>query len=271
MAKYIVSEQQLRKLIRLIVDRQQLHEGQLEKKLLSLKQVLDKIKDRVIIFLDTETTTLDPRKDFAQITEIAAVAYDVSSGKMLETFHMKVNLRDSTLERMAWEKDRIDGGNWKAGSKSVEDLLAMTKYREENATFSEEEDVLRQFREFVNRFAEGNPIIAAHNSRFDLYQIGKALERNNVDKLPRLAVVDTKVLTKNYLFPLLDILEKQGDSPEALELIAVLRPKKTYLNRLGNLGDAFKVSTEHWHSALADTQQLMGIFAKVIDFFSKHA
>ncbi len=37
--------------------------------------------------------------------------------------------------------------------------------------------------------------------------------------------------------------------------------------RLGHLGSAFEVSTEHWHSAIADAEQLAGITAAIIKFF----
>ena len=83
-------------------------EGQLERKKLDLKRVVDLIKNRVIIFFDTETTGLDPKKSFRLITEIAAVAYDTSTGERLGEFNRKALLTDPVKERMGKEKERSE-------------------------------------------------------------------------------------------------------------------------------------------------------------------
>jgi len=251
-----------------LVLRESLEEGQIEKTLLTLDQVVDKIKNKTLIFIDTETTTLDPKKSFAQITEIAGVAYDTNTGERLGEFNMKAKLTPATLSQIETEKGMKARGEWKEEHKTVEDLLGMTAYHTETVPYQEEAEMMEGFVDFINSFADRNPILVAHNARFDMYQIGKALERHKLPKMSIMPVVDTKALVKNYLQPLLSLMEKEGD-PAAEPLLRVLRPKKLFVNRLGNLGDAFQVSTKHWHSAIADTEQLAGILSSLINFFEE--
>ena len=252
-----------------LVLREALEEGQIEKTLLTLDQVVDKIKNKTLIFIDTETTTLDPKKPFAQITEIAGVAYDTNTGERLGEFNMKAKLTSATLSRIEREKDLKARGKWtNPDEKTIEELLGMTAYHTETVPYQEEKDMMEGFVDFINSFADRNPILVAHNARFDMYQIGKALERHKLPKMPTMPVVDTKALVKNYLHPLLSLMEKEGD-PAAEPLILALRPKKFFINRLGDLGTAFQVSTKHWHSAIADTEQLAGILSALINFFEE--
>jgi DNA polymerase III alpha subunit (gram-positive type) len=248
-----------------------LDEGQIERSLLNLEQLVDKLKDKTLIFLDTETTGLGPRNDYVMITQIAAVAYDTRSGKKIDQINYKANLSDAVKKRMENEAERVASGAWAAKYKdrlTIDQILKMTAYHSETAPRLEEKEMMEQFLNFIRNLESLNPLLVAHNARFDMYQIGKALERNNLPKLPRLPVVDTLTLNKNYFFPLLKIMEKQGD-PVAEPLIRILRPEKKFLNRLGNLGTAFQISTEHWHDALADVEQLAGILSKLVEFFEE--
>lgn len=257
--------------------RESLDEGQIEKKLISIEQIVDKLKDRVLIFFDTETTGLDPKRDFTMITQIAAVAYDSTSGEKVGQINIKAHLSDAVKARIADEAERVASGAWAErhpGRLTIDQILQMTAYHSESAPFREEKEMLEEFRGFIEGFSGRKPIIVAHNARFDMYQLGKAMERHKLARLAKLPVMDTMTLNKNYLFPLLSLLEK--DEPgsegraEAEPLLKVLRPQKRFLNRLGNLGAAFQVSTEHWHDALADVEQLAGILSKTIEFFKRH-
>jgi len=246
-----------------------LNEGQLEKSVPSLEQVVSMFKNKTFIFFDTETTTLDPKKDFAMITEIAGVAYDTNTGERLGEYNAKARLTAPVFARIKKEKEEKEAGTWSPNEKTVEDLFQMTNYYEQSAPYIEEEKLLTEFVEFVNDFADRSPILVAHNAKFDMYHIGKGLTRHKLPRMYRYPVLDTRALTTNYLFPLLSALEASTE-PEAMKLLTILRPAKRFVNRLGNLGDAFEVSTKHWHSALADTEQLSGILAAIITFMDKH-
>ena len=247
-------------------------EGQLERNKLDLKRVVDLIKNRVIVFFDTETTGLDPKRSFRLITEIAAVAYDTSTGERLGEFNRKALLTDPVKARIGREKEKIEKGEWPQGKKTIEDLLKMTSYHEGDTQYQEEKEMMQGFLNFVNSFQDKNPILVAHNAKFDMYQIGKSLEVHGLPKMPRYAVVDSLVITKNYLFPLLVAADKQAKGnldPEsqAAKLLKFVRPAKRFIANLGALGQGFQIDTKHWHSAIADTEQLAGILAKMIQFF----
>ncbi len=244
-------------------------EKSIDKSLFTLEQVISNLKDKTIIFLDTETTGVDPKREFTMITQIAAVAYDTNTGKKLGEINVKAHLTDAVKARMAEEAERIAAGTWPAEKPTVEKLLDMTSYFSETAPFKEENEMMEDFLVFVENYIDRSPLLVAHNARFDMQQINAALQRHELPKLPKFPVIDTMVLNKNYLFPLFTVLEKEGE-PAVQPLLKVLRPNKSFLNRLGNLGDAWNISTEHWHDALADVQQLAGILSATIKFFEKY-
>ena len=249
-------------------------EGKLERKKLDLRQVVELIKNRVIIFFDTETTTLDPKRSFRLITEIAAVAYDTSSGERLGEYNKKAHLTDEVKKRIEKEKARVERGE-KISGLAIEDILKMTAYYEGDVLFEDEKQMMQGFLDFVNGFASKNPILVAHNAKFDMYQVGKALESHGLPRMPTYSVVDSLVMVKNYLFPLLTAAEKKVKgtlSPESEEakLLTHLRPNRRFLSNLQSLGQAFEIDTKHWHSALADTEQLAGILSKLIQYFERN-
>lgn len=146
-----------------------LKEGQLEKATSSLEQLVSTFKNKTFIFFDTETTTLDPRKDFAMITEIAGVAYDSNTGEQLGQYNAKARLSPAVFARIKQENEEKEAGTWSPNEKTVEDLFHMTNYYEQSAPYIEEEKLLTEFVEFVNDFADRSPILTAHNARFDMY------------------------------------------------------------------------------------------------------
>jgi len=247
-------------------------EGKIERKKFDLKQLVDFIKNRVIIFFDTETTGLDPRRSFRLITEIAAVAYDTSTGQRLGEYSKKAHLTDPVKQRMEKEKQRKEKGEWPKDKPTIEDLLKMTAYHEGDVPYEEEKEMMKGFLDFVNSFADKNPILVAHNAKFDMYQVGKALETHGLPKMPRYNVADSVVIAREYLFPLLVAQEKEAKgtlNPESelAHLLKAVRPQKRFSAKLISLGQGFKVDTKHWHSAIADTEQLAGILARMIQFF----
>lgn len=246
-----------------------LAEGQVEKRKLNLGEIVTKFKNKTFIFFDTETTGLDPKRDFALITEIAGIAYNSNTGECLGEYNAKSRLTEPVYSRMKHEKEEQVAGNWPPTKPTIEDIFKMTNYYEQSAPYVHEEQLLTEFVDFVNDFADKSPILVAHNARFDMYYIGKALSRHKLPRMYRYPVLDTKALTQNYLFPLLTKLQNSKD-PEVQKLLVSLRPAKKFMNRLGNLGDGFEISTEHWHSAIADTEQLAGILAAIISFMDRH-
>lgn len=259
-------------------------EGQFEKRKYTLRQAVDQIKNRVIIFFDTETTGLSPKAYYRLITEIAAVAYDTSTGERLGEYNKKAILSRAVHNRMKYEKERVAAGTWDEKQpdpakkrKTLEDILKMTAYEEGDTPKIEEKEMMQGFLDFVNQFSDRNPILCAHNAKFDMYQIGKALEVSGLPKMPTYRVVDSLILSRNYLTPLLQAQEGaakgagQDVDPDAAKILKILRPdNRRFVNRLGDLGKAFEVDTKHWHSAIADTEQLAGILAKMVQYFEGH-
>jgi len=248
-----------------------LFEGQLEKRKLSVEEIVNNFKNRVLIFFDTETTGLSSRRKYSLITEIAALAVDTTTGQELGRYSMKSKLTPEVEEKRESQRNLAATGELKART-TIDDILKMTGYEGGDVPFEDEGKVLQGFVDFIKQFEDKNPVLVAHNASFDMRQINDALkQRHKMMFLPKYPVLDTLVLVRKYLQPLLIGLEdKRGEDPEIDRLLAQLRPAKKFVSGLSALGLAFEVGTEHWHSAIADSLQLSGILSKIIMFFERH-
>jgi len=248
-----------------------LFEGQLEKGKLSIEEIVAKFKNRVFIFFDTETTGLKSRKRYSLITEIAALAIDTNTGQELGRYSMKSKLTPEVQNTIEYQ-DKLKAAGEFRSDKTIGDILKMTGYEGGDVPFEEEGKVLEGFVNFIKQFEDKNPVMVAHNAAFDMRQINDALtQRHKMRYLPKYPILDTLVLVKKYLQPLLlGLEEKRGENEEIDRLLKTLRPAKTFVSGLSALGMAFEVGTEHCHSAVADALQLSGILSKIITFFETH-
>jgi DNA polymerase III alpha subunit (gram-positive type) len=211
-------------------------EGFYENPMTTITDILDSFQDKTLIFFDTETTGLSGTKEFSQVTEIAAVAFD-SQGQQLGEYHFKTELSPSVTSKINKEKQKQiqqreiearrkedpasnekDVWNWKW--KSIEDILDMTGYQKDTAPVVEEKEALEGFKNFVVSFS--NPLLIAHNATFDMMQINNGLKRHNSGYMPKLQVLDTLQLVNNYMKPLLKILQGGSASPRVQRLIVAL-------------------------------------------------
>lgn len=293
-------------------------EGQFEKGKAIIDDIIKKLKGKTIIVFDTETTALDPKRDFNMITELAAQAYD-DKGKILDTYHKKALLTNNVKSRIEHEKlmqekikfakewdegvtyhkddvvtygsyefgkfkgqtqswvcitdskgvvpNKSKDNHWRLidpGKKTIEDLLKMTAYNEQNTEFIDVRDVLLDFKKWVESFK--SPLLVAHNARFDMYQVNKGLEL--IDKKYKLKTetLDTLALSKNYLIPMMTKLANDGNQ-NAIKGLEVLKAgSKKPKSNLGVLGKLFKIETKHWHSGIADVEQLAGILFELVKY-----
>lgn len=252
-------------------------EGQLEKGNLSIQDIVSKFKNRVFIFIDTETTGMSSKNPYSLITEIGAIAIDTSTGQELGRYSMKSKLTPEVETKRQKERSELEAGTRKAGATgadmSIDDILKMTAYQDGDIPFEEEKKVLQGFVDFVNQYKSRDPIFVAHKAQFDLRQINDALKlRHRMPFLPKYNVLDTKTLVQKYLHKLLVGLEPlRGEDPEVDRLFSELRSSTgRFTSKLGALGSAFEVETMHWHSAIADSLQLSGILAKLLKFFERY-
>ena len=122
-------------------------------------EYLSKNKDRVWVFVDTETLGFNPSKH--QMTEVAAkaVKFDGKQFKELSTYHEKAKLLSVTRIRM--------GRPYRGDGLSYRDLMQMTNYGERTPRgYVEERDILGELHDFLYQFDD--PILVAHNSPFDI-------------------------------------------------------------------------------------------------------
>ena len=225
-------------------------------------ELLDGYADNTWIFFDTETTGLHPKS--AQLTEIGAIAVDpndwAADASVLGQFNEKIKLTPETLG--AIEQQSAEDPETRKG-KSIQDILSMTRYEEEDRAYGDEQEIIDQFFEFVESFP--NPLMIAQNAAFDL----RMLSVRSSGKLPRYPVLDTKQLMDLYLLPLLrtQTQAEQGD-PEAQALL-----DKLYVNKgnwghhstsMGIVSDAYGINIDDWHSALADVKMMMEMYRMVV-------
>lgn len=166
---------------------------------------------------------------------------------------------------------KVGRGSWKEIDPTkitIDKILDMTMYDEKNTEFEEIQDVLIGFKEFVSKY--NNPIIVAHNARFDMYQVNAGLQKLG-QKVIKGEVLDTLALTRSYLLPIIEKMVEEGIE-EGIEAEEIMKGgfKKMRAN-LGLLGKLFQVKTKHWHSGLADTEQLVGILFQMMKFIKRNS
>ena len=108
----------------------QFWEGKTQLYGLSIKELLDTVLNfngKTLIYFDTETMGLAPKKDYLQLTEIAAVAYDGTTFKEVDKLDYKVSLLQVTKDvlkrgvkfKEQYEKDIVYMQKRKVGQKHI--------------------------------------------------------------------------------------------------------------------------------------------------------
>lgn len=249
--------------------RAHLDEGQLEKGNMTPEQIRERLAGKTLIFFDVETTGTQAHRRSVMVTEIAGVAYDALSGNRLGEMNKKAELTDDVYEMIEWQKEKIANGE-KIPGMSIEDILKMTAYYDGDTPIVSEAEMMQEFADFVHSF--DNPILIAHNARFDMRMVGKAMERNGIkNRVYKYPVMDTLTLSRKYLVPLLKrLISLDTSDAEVVEVLSHIRPKRRFITNLGALGGAFKVEAKHWHSAISDTEQLADVLSELMSFLTNY-
>lgn len=226
-------------------------EGKYEK--MTLADIIRDYQGKTLIAFDTETTGLEPNNPNVQITEIAVIAVD-DTGKELDRFHKKINLRNDSVRNSP-----IGGG------KTVQDLLTKSGYDDKNTEFGDEKQVLKEFLEFINQYP--NPVLLAHNLQFDMKQVNTAIKRFGLPPIKG-ETLDTMQFSRVFFVAVMNALEGIDDIEEVKKIKSIMIGAKGKLaNTLEKLGEVFQVKNEHWHSGIDDTLQLIQIYPKFIQWF----
>jgi DNA polymerase III alpha subunit (gram-positive type) len=236
-------------------------------------EYLSKNKDRVWVFLDTETLGFDPNKH--QMTEVAAKAVKFNGKRFEEvsSYHEKAQLLSITRLRMSHP--------FRGKGMSYRDLMKMTNYGERTPRgYIEEKIVLGELYDFLYQFDD--PILVAHNSPFDIKYLNA---RHNVyyeNKSPYddYEVLDTLKVMKKYFTALVTTEAKRykhrwltkKESQHILEMRRIrkslLKNKKKRMSlKLGNVAGSLGVNTDGWHSAKFDVEALISTTEKMLELF----
>jgi len=236
-------------------------------------EYLSKNKDRVWVFLDTETLGFDPNKH--QMTEVAAKAVKFNGKRFEEvsSYHEKAQLLSVTRLRMSRP--------FRGKGMSYRDLMKMTNYGERTPRgYIDEKIVLGELYDFLYQFDD--PILVAHNSPFDIKYLNA---RHNVyyeNKNPYddYEVLDTLKVMKKYFTALVATEAKRykhrwltkKESQRILEMRRIRKSlqknkKKRMSLKLGNVAGSLGVNTDGWHSAKFDVEALISTTEKMLELF----
>lgn len=232
-------------------------------------QMLDNYGHYTWIFFDTETTGFEPKDE--QLTEIAAIAISpnewTEEPEVLGTFNEKIRLNPDIVtrlndpdspERQAWDKVYAR----KRGKvKEPQDVLRLTRYGEKGRKYVDEQEALNDFVEFVDSF--DNPILVAQNASFDMKFVSTRWQQ----RLSRYPVLDTLPLIQLHIVPILRMIRSGKFDPyderiqkRAKDILNGLKTKWGYSASLGVVSQAYGISPEGWHNALADVKMTMKLF-----------
>ena len=232
---------------------------------MSVRDVLkffDSYSNHTWIFFDTETLGFDPYNK--QLTEIAAVAVTpddwVGEPTIVGTFNEKIKLSDGTVEKIRQERDLSPEEQSSMGrTMTSQDILSMTRYGEKGREYKNEDEVLTGFVDFVSSFS--NPVLVAQNASFDM----KFISVRSGGQLKRYPVIDTMRVMQLFLIPLLRSLRDEQGDQEAADFLSKIKRRRKYSASMGVVSDAYGISTEEWHNALADVQMMMALFQHIIE------
>jgi DNA polymerase III epsilon subunit-like protein len=241
--------------------------------LLSLDQVIAQAQGQTIVAFDTETTGLDPNAKSTQITEIAAIAVD-GTGKTVDQYHVKIDLNDEVKKIIDHEKKT---GEPFIGNRKISDNLEMTGYDSLDANMVDERKGVVGFKDFVEKY---NPLLLAQNLAFDMKQINTKLKSYGESPVTGFETIDTLTFAKTQMMGILSSMRDEAEANRILdqmtqELLVWDRyknkkiPRKKVRHTLEVLGKVFNVSTKMWHSGIADTKQLIGIYFAMIEWMKE--
>lgn len=226
-----------------------------------LSSSIEKYKDSVWIFFDTETTGLDGHT--AQLLEVAAVSVRsdlAEDAGVISQYHTKVNLTPET------EKKRSEPHVPKnPRDKSIDDILKMTQYfsNPDNAEYKEEKEALSGFLKYLKSVsAEGKIVLIAHNANFDKNFIDA---RNKFYGLPPInyEIIDTLQIMQEIFYPLLHVVDE-------LKILPKIKKSFGYSFTLENMSNALDISAENHHSALPDVRMLIKVTRAIVRLLEKN-
>jgi len=240
-------------------------------------EYLSKNKDRIWVFIDTETLGFNPSKH--QLTEVAAkvVKFDGKKFKEISSYHEKAKLLSVTRIRMSHP--------YRGKGLSYRDLMQMTNYGEKTPRgYIEELNLLGELHDFLYQFDD--PILVAHNSPFDIKYLNT---RHNVyyeNKNPYddYEVLDTLKVMKKYFTALVVTEAKrykhrwltEEESQHILEMRRIRKnlqkkKKKRMSLKLGNVAGSLGINSDGWHSAKFDVDILASTTEKMLELFKEHS
>ena len=241
-------------------------------------EFLEDNRDRIWIFIDTETLGFNADKH--QMTEVAAkaVKFDGISCKELDMYHEKAKLLSVTRLRMSRP--------FRGKGMSHQDIMKMTNYGEpiKDREYIEEQQMLAGVFKFVNKFHE--PIIVAHNSSFDIKYLNTRhnLYFSNKDPYNDYDVLDTLKVMKKYFTSMVTTEAKRykhrwltdKDKQGILEMRRIRKSlqkkkKKRMSLKLGNVAESLGISSEGWHSAKFDVETLISTTERMLELFKDNA
>lgn len=218
-----------------------------------LRSALDSMGG-VLAFTDTETTGLQSRTPFSQVTQVASIMVDMKDGSILGKFEQASRLSEGVHKKIQEEKTHPPKG------KTILDILKMNGHPAEDQSLGSEREMLEGLAKFLSR--PGTTIVA-HNATFDLRQINDAMARNGLPRVD-LPVIDTFRFASVFLVPAMKAMA--SGNPEAQKALDALRDPKRRRRSLSqpSLGKALDERTEASHLAVNDAKQLAGITSKMV-------
>ena len=245
---------------------------------ISIDEMFEKIdgfKNNTWVFFDIESTGLKPEK--SQITEIAAIAVDPNmfreSSDIIGTFNMKSKFTQETLDiiRQQDEMPEEEKEDWQKRKKmTVTDILSMTRHGVKKSEFeksfkTDELNLIEGFLDFVE--SHSNPMLIIQNADFDMPFTSTRYQKHggNPDRVLKFPVLDTKIIMKYFLIPMLKTLAgPPTDDRESQEMLKKLSKPGYHSVSQGVVSQAYGISADEWHNALADVKMMMEMLRRVM-------
>jgi DNA polymerase III epsilon subunit-like protein len=227
----------------------------------SIKEMLnyvDKLKNNMWVFLDTETTgLLGPKND--QLTQISAIVIDPKTLETIDTFNQKIKLTDDIKKIL---DDEVRPG-W-----NRRNVLSFNHYGDKikGKKYLDEQEVLIMFEDWLDTI--NNPLFIIQNAEFDM----NMLNGRKKERFKRIEVLDTKDFIQLYIIPIYQKLaETDITYKEKLEKIGTsTRDNGLISSAMSKWATEFNIDSSGYHDALFDCEMMFKMFMTILDIMKEN-
>lgn len=247
-----------------------LFEHKLHKNQYQLLDYIEKLsKDKVFVFIDTETTGLGGFKK-QQLTQISAIIYDydfiTNTLKENGTYNQKIKISSDMKDRLYNPDDNI------------KKIFKFNRYGDkisDKPKYFDEQETLKDFKNWLSHCGYyKDPVLIMQNANFDMNMlVGRGGDKIKCNDGKPCEVLDTKQIIQLFIIPIVEKLSETDNKYNKIldEIGTSDRDFGLTSSSMSKWGPFFDINMSGYHDALTDCRITSQMFTKIIEFIKEHS